>query len=1079
MKTNSNDSSDNKDTSSRQPMSRSRKVLRAAGWCVAGLVGLATVSLGAITFYLTPERLSRIVSQQAGKYLNADVAVHNMRFTIWSSFPHFWISADSIRVTSHTLDNIPDSIAALLPPDRAFLGSTRSLHGSINLADLVAGRISLRNVTVDSLRVNLVAFNDSINNYNIVPDEASMPDKVPYITANIIQLTHPQPLTYFNAEAATTVDTQLKSASLHRQEDKHDTYRLTIDGKANMTVGQLRLLRQFPFNLSGLVNLDFDPLRVKMTDYAVSLADVKGHLSLNAQLDGNVKVSSMSYAIASFHPLEVLHYLMPTLSTQLDAMSANVDVMAQAKLTAPWHPSVQPLPSLEIEVNIPSGTASYTVQDEGTYTLDEIEMQAKLIFDGNNPEATYVIVPSMHLQGEGLSANMSGRVNDITTSPNLQVDLQCTTDMEVAGQLPILRPYNLDGALSVNTKVECNLDALMVNPLLALRADGEASLTDLQIRPTALPGFIVKADEAKLVFQTEREGESDVCNTMADIALNGVTMRTASVQANVKHIDIKAITEPHPTLTDAPLPTRLNVWMHNADVNLSTDSMNFGLSGFSLTASTNDLRNPVTGIKSTATLNHLKVITPNTQSHLHDMTLGFDIHHTSPYTPRKVALKSYSDNEGLMGTRHTPLYLTPSLSKSITKFLKNTAFKASLKADEGKFITRAIPEPNYLYNLDLRLNNNSFDIQSLRLRAGDTGMALQGTVSGLRDFMLSKRPVPLDIDMNIALDTVNINRLARLYERSMILAGDTTVSKPAVQEAPKSTDSIAMMIPRNINAHIKASAMETVYTDLHLYDLKTDVNVRDGIANVDPLHISAAFGDATMKLCYATDNIQDIGLKASLGLNNINVVSFFQNFHTLLLMMPQMENLSGYITAGMEGSFNIFPDMYANVPSVQANVTLEGRQLKVHQSDFIRRITRMLLIHTDEDLHIADIDIRAVIHDNLLELYPFTFQFDSYSLSMAGLNNFQGKMYYHLGVDKSPLHIPFGINIVGNYGHPELRFGGAHFKVNQATDITSHIVTPKSFNVVKEAKYYIHEFIRKAAESADFSESSQPNVTKD
>lgn len=1067
MKTNSNNPAEQKGTVSRPQLSRPLKVLRAAGWCVVGIAGLMTVSLGAITFYLTPQRLSRIVSQQASKYLNADVAVHNMRFTIWSSFPHFWISADSIRVTSHTLDNIPDSIAKALPSDRAFLGATHSLHGSINLTDLIAGRISLRNVTVDSLRVNLVAFNDSINNYNIVPEQTSIPEKVPYITANIIQLTHPQALTYFNASAATTVDTRLKSAALHRQEDEHNTYRLTIDGKADMTVGQLQLLRQFPFNLSGLIQLGFDPLRVRMADYEVSLADVKGHLSLNAQLDGNVKVSSMSYSIASFHPLEVLHYLMPTLATQLEAMSADVDVTAQARLTAPWHPSVQPLPSLEIDVDIPSGSASYTVQDEGSYTLDDIAMQAQLVFDGNDPAATYITVPSMRLSGEGLSAYISGRLDDITTSPNLQADIQCSTNLKVAGRLPMLRRYNLDGTLTADTKIECNLDALMVNPLLALRADGKASVSRLQLRPAALPGLTVKADEATMVFQTEREGNSDICHTVADITLNGVNTHNSSVSADMKRIDITAVTKPHPTLTDAPLPININVLINDAAVNIPPESVTLALGGFSLKVSSPDLRNLTAAIKGTAFLNRLNVNTTNTHSHLHDLRLNLDVRHTGRYTPRTAPVIPHADTEGLKGTRHTPLYLVPSLSRATSEFLRNNTFKVSLKADGGEFITKAVPTPSYLYDLDLGFDNNRFDVRNLRLRAGDTGMGMQGTISGLRDFMLSKRPVPFDVDMTVALDTVNINRLARLYERSMILAGDTTAGKAAVPAPPKSSDSVAVMIPRNINARIKATATETVYTDLHLYDLKTNISVRDGVVDVNPLNISATFGDAAMKLRYATDNIQAIGVSASLDFNNINVVSFFQNFHTLLLMMPQMENLSGYITAGMDGNFSIFPDMYANVPSIQATITIKGRELKVHQSDFIRRLTRMLLIHTDDDLTIDDVDVRAVVHDNLCEVYPFTFKFDSYRFSMAGLNNLQGKLYYHIGVEKSPLHIPFGINIVGHYNHPELRFGGPRFKVNQATDITSHIVTQQTFNVVKEAKYYIHEFVRKAAQAAE------------
>ena len=1079
MKTNPDDTSSQQTFPPRPPLSRSLKVLRAVGWCVIGAAGLVAVSLTALTLYLTPERLSNIVSQQADKYLDADVSIHNMQFTIWSTFPHFCLSADSIRVISHTLDNIPDTIAAALPADRSFLGSTRSFHGSINLAALMRGHISLRDVTVDSLRVNLVAFNDSINNYNIVPDQSSIPDKVPYITANIIQLTNPQPLTYFNASASTTVDTRLKSAALYRQEDEDNVYRLTIDGKADMTVGQLQLMRQFPFNLSGLVHLGFDPLRVRMTDYAVSLADVKGHLSLNAQLGGKVKVSSMSYSIASFHPLEVLHYLMPTLASQLDAISADMKVTVHARLTAPWHPSIQPLPSLAINVDVPSGTASYTVQGEGTYTLDDIAMQAQLVFDGNDPAATYIIVPSLRIEGNSLSADVSGRLDNVIASPYLQADIQCSTDLDMAGRLPLLRPYNLGGELTADTRVECNLDAFMVNPLLALQADGEASVSHLQVRPTGVKGLTVKADRATLTFRTEREGDSDVCHTAADIVLNGVSVNTTSLLADMKRVDINVVTEPHPTLTNAPLPIHLDVQMQNAGLKLPANSAVMSLGGFSLTASAPDICHPTLGIKGTASLDHFNVRTPDTRSSLHNLKLGLDVNHTARYTPRRVPMKVYSDAEGLKGTRHTSLYLIPSLPKKARDFLSNNTFKVSLKADGGKFVTSAVPAPNYLYGLDLKLDNERFDVRKLKLRAGDTGMDMNGTVSGLRDFLLSGRPVPLDIDMNVSLDTVNINRLALLYERSMALAGDTTAGKPVTPTEPKSTDSVAVMIPRNINTRIKASAMETVYTDLHLYDLKADVGVRDGIATVNPLHISAAFGDAAMKLRYATDDIQAMNVSASVDFNNINVVSFFQNFHTLLLMMPQMKNLSGYVSVGLDGKFDIFPDMYANAPSLQADITLKGRELKIHQSNFIRSITRRLLIHTNDDLHIKDMDVRVNVHDNLLELYPFTFQFDSYRLSMAGLNNFQGKLYYHIGVDKSPFHIPFGINIVGDYNHPKLRFGGPHFKVNQATDITSQIVTSKTFNVVKEVKYYIREFIHKAAQSAETPESSGQSATKD
>ena len=84
---------------------------------------------------------------------------------------------------------------------------------------------------------------------------------------------------------------------------------------------------------------------------------------------------------------------------------------------------------------------------------------------------------------------------------------------------------------------------------------------------------------------------------------------------------------------------------------------------------------------------------------------------------------------------------------------------------------------------------------------------------------------------------------------------------------------------------------------------------------------------------------------------------------------------------------------------------------------------------------------------------------------MGGLNNFGGQLYYHIGVMDFPLHFPFGINIKGTFRHPQLRFGGAHWKDVKGTEIAAGIMDSNRINIVREAKHYIREFVHKAAES--------------
>ena len=130
--------------------------------------------------------------------------------------------------------------------------------------------------------------------------------------------------------------------------------------------------------------------------------------------------------------------------------------------------------------------------------------------------------------------------------------------------------------------------------------------------------------------------------------------------------------------------------------------------------------------------------------------------------------------------------------------------------------------------------------------------------------------------------------------------------------------------------------------------------------------------------------------------------------------MPQMKNLSGSVSAEAKGSMEVFPGVLRQRAFAYGGSGGSGQELKVHQNRFIRRITKMMLIPGSDDIHIRNMNVRASVHDNLFELEPFDFRFSNYGLRMQGLNNFNGDLYYHIGVERNPLHIPFGIIIEGS-----------------------------------------------------------------
>lgn len=1044
---------------------QSPKWLRITGWSLLGLLTVVVAALTALTFWLSPARLSDMVSRESSRWLRADVRVHNMRFTFWSTFPHLSVSADSVTVLSRTLDSLPSGILSQLPPDAASLASAASLHASIDVVSLARGRISLHDVSVDRLRLNLVAYNDSINNYNIVPDHAAMPEHVPYCTANLITITNPQPLTYFSAANDTRISCTLAGASLRRLSEPRSEYRLSVDGKADMTVARLHLLRSFPFKLSGKVRLGFDPLMVKVSDYEVSLADIKGSLSLSASLGGDTPgVSALSYSMSAFRPMLMLRYLDPAISRSLRDLSADIDVAVAARLTAPWQPSVQPLPSLEVNIDIPRGVAAYAFDSGLSCRIDHIDMHGRLVFDGQRPDSSYIIMPRLNAQADGLDVSLTARVTGLLGTPRVTGTLNASADMATVSRNAGLGWLGVSGLLRADTQFAFSLDTIGSDPLGTVRITGDIGIDRPSAKvPTAAGDMTIRGRKVSLSFESN---STLAGGTAADavIVCDTVNVAWPGAWATVCQATVNASTDARSPLSELPLS--LAGSMSGVRSHIDRDTLAMALRNACLTLDTRDVMRLARSLRATLRTDSVTVDRPGLHFGLADMAVNASNTATGDTAASfAVCYQPPLDAPSLAAIPHTPAWLVPALGGSLGSFVASNSYSCRVTASGGTLVTPAFPTANRLYDLDLTVTPDTVLVSSLALRAGDTGMRLRGLVAGLRPFMLAHTPQPLDVALDVTLDTVNINRLARIYEDGVRLTKGEAAAAPQPHTATVTpTDSTAVLIPRNIRADIRATAAETVYDELRLQNLATRLHIEGGVADIDTLHVASDFGAATMRLHYATDDIQAMGLRLEAALDSIDLVRFFGNFHALLLMMPQMRNLSGTVSAQASMSLGIFPDMYADVPSLAARVALQGRGLTVHQSPFIRHITRMMMIHTDRDLHIANMNVNATVHDDLLELDPFVFEFDSYRLRMEGLNNFEGRLYYHIGIEKWPLRIPFGINITGHYSHPELRFGGAVYKVDEGRKVTEVIETTKTFNIVKEAKYYIREFVRKAAE---------------
>lgn len=453
---------------------------------------------------------------------------------------------------------------------------------------------------------------------------------------------------------------------------------------------------------------------------------------------------------------------------------------------------------------------------------------------------------------------------------------------------------------------------------------------------------------------------------------------------------------------------------------------------------------------------------------LRDLSLNFALQenpHPDSVLPRKVVWK---DSRALKQLSHTPEYIAANLPAKAREMLNKINFNVDVATGPGRLTLKDYPAPVLFGESDLSLSNDSMLLRRFSFRSGPSRMAVAGLVTGLRRFLTAPAGSveKLNMRLKVAIDTLDINNLARAYEDAVIAAtGRPPVSSADIKSS--ASDSVAYLIPRNISADIYATANKTLWTNLDFRNLKAAIKVANGNLAVNGLRFTTSFARGGASLRYASSSIEQLDLNAEMNLTNIDLVRIYGKFPSLVAMEPQITNLSGVLGASGKINAQIYPNMAFDMSSMTADMMLSGRDLNVHQTDFIHHVVRLLGIANRDDIKIHDLDVHAYVHDNLLELYPFDFGFDRYMISLEGLNNFAGDLDYHIAVLKSPIPLHFGVNIGGKYSHPHVSLGRAEWNRKRSALISSEVEQSFTFNLVKQMRKGVTMFVHKAATSPE------------
>lgn len=1017
------------------------KTLKYSLVTLVSVIGLLLALMVEGAYFLVGPNMARAMELVSKAYLEADVKAVNADVTLWSTWPHLSVNIDSITVVTHNFGSLPDSVRKRLPENADSVASAHKLSFSMDLASLLGKKVKVHHVAVDGGRLNFVAVNDSVYNYNIFHASKPKAIRVPEFAIDTFRFTHSRGISYFSLATNTTASVRLTEASLTNKGDFSNTYNLRLGGYFDARPAGVNLLNDFPFLFDGRIALRFNPFRIHMENYGINLGNIHTDVNMNMNLGADAGVLHFNSHVKSFSILQLLQYLPAELMPQLREIKSDMHVEASVSMDGPYKFSSSVLPSFTLHINVPDSYLSYRLSGGQQLELHDVSLHGRLHFNGADPAASVLYIPDMTMRGAGITANISARADNLFSSqPDVVLNVGADANaLEMARYFGIADLCSVSGDAHLDATLSCSYlggdNPAIINPL----AKGRVTINGAKghITPDSID---LAARRLTVDFQSHASSVSLQALTAGQItvgvAADGMQLSAPGGKFTAESFHLATSAQSR-SLSLGNLPTHT----FPLTVTLGADGVTETFGGVPLR---------VDGLEGLARIGNVNPSAPQ----------------NAPLTADLSIRRARADIDSLMLTGsdfslkvggHWPenKAVADSTLRGYGRFMRNTALKCDATIGSILMTTPAYPNPVTATGLKASMAGDVVSLSGLQIKSQSNILDVNGFIAGLGRKVTDSNPMHAALDLRI--DTLNLNQVARTYK-----SGSSARTFASTTPADSLSDTRPLLIPKNIDLRLNASVKDLYYTNLHLFDLGTDIHVADGIADISHIGVGASFGTAELAVKYMAADSQHLGMQLTADIDSINIPRFFAAFPKVEAMMPQLTNLFGTVSASATGGMQLFPDMVINLPSIDARVNISGRDLRVHQSKFIRHITRMMLIHSSGDLNIRNMNVFAAVRDNRLELYPFIFEMNRYKVMMLGANDFAGDLYYHVEVLHSPIPFRFGINIEGTFDKYKIRFGRSRYDEYRAMHLDD-LIENKRVNLITELKYYLDKMISSAA----------------
>ena len=948
-----------------------KTALKVIGWTLLSLVLVVAAAMCiAVHIVFTPDKLTPIARDVAGKFITCDYEIGEVDLTFFSTFPRFGLRADGLLLINPMEGAQSDTVVV-----------ARHLVATVDVKEFLKNEnLHVHELTLDGARVNFFIAPDGTNNLEVF---VSSPDTIEEVDTTAFSLPfkalkvdglrlHADGISFVDDKD--TIQAAVGTTELSAKAESWDDMLLTLDaqhvnaalkGETYADNLHLELIAPLAMDLEKM-HFAFDGLRLAVNDFGVRL---EGYVTLGDDIDMDVRLATGEWQI---EPLLAL--VPPSLTKAIADYKLSGAISLDATAQGQYGEKKMPKVTLN-KVHAELWNTKLDVQGVVDDIASDMLIDANVALDANLPDFRAFLPKQMTLRGKAKgTANARIRLSDLSEmrlhKGKIGVDMTLS-DIH----------YAMDSMVADLGKTQAKIQIPNANPTKPkvnwVRLDLTTDKVDFTM-PTPLEAHMQKS-----VIRLESG------NVLSKDPVLYAAVGLQSDKPLVAQMDSMGGTIDAPNLSAyAEYNTKDTTVMPVLQATIACGKLDGFFKDIQAKLGATNLETSVSGGRKDKSAPRLKAKI-NTQAL--DAKMGNELSATTGKLQLEAAARYNPKGENVL-------------------LQWNPRVKVNLKQGEVLMPER-LPEPVIIPSIEFAYSNRLMEIDNSRIELGQSDLNLKGYVRNLGKWF--RHDTILEGELNIISEHCDANQLMLWFSDdsgSEEQAVESQKSKVESQEADSTKEREPFLVPTDVNLALHTHMQEVEIFNQVAKDLKGGIYINDGTLILDEVGFVCRAAKLQLTAMYRTPRRNHLYVGLDYHMIDVDIDELTSMIPSLEEMMPMLSSFKG------AAEFHLAAETYTNsqykpkMSTLRGAASLTGKDLVVLDGETFSQISKLLLFNKKTENKIDSLNAEITIYKNEIDVYPLCVQMDNYMVALGGRHNTNMSFDYDINV-LSPIYL--GVNVSG------------------------------------------------------------------